>query len=126
MASMEMMRRYVDHLTAGEFEAAAEYWADDIVGHVSGDNATSGTYTGKEGGAAYAAKIAGRYDSIQIEEHDLLVSDQHAVLIAVSHSERNGQKHSSNSVVVYHTEGDKITEFWAIPVDQKAMDDFLS
>ena len=126
MASMEMMRRYLDHLTAGEFEAAAEYWADDIVGHVSGDNATSGTYTGKEGAVAYAAKIAGVYDSIRIEEHDLLVSDQHAVLLAVSHSERNGKRHSSSTVVVYHTEGDKITEFWAIPVDQKAMDAFLS
>ena len=126
MASTEMMRRYVDHLAAGEFEAAAGYWSDDIVGHVPGDNPTSGTYTGKEGAAAYAAKIADMYDSIQIEEHDLLVSDQHAVLIAVGHGERNGARHSWNAVVVYHTEGDKITEFWAIPEDQKAMDDFLS
>ena len=126
MASMEMMRRYLDHLTAGEFEAAAEFWADDIVGHVFGNNPTSGTYTGKEGAAAYTAKLMGIIDSSQIEEHDLLVSDQHAVLLAVGHSERNGRHLSSKTVVVYHTEGDKITEYWAIPVDQKALDDFLS
>ena len=31
MASMEMVRRYLDHITAGEFEAAMDYWADDVV-----------------------------------------------------------------------------------------------
>ena len=126
MASMEMMRRYVDHLTAGEFEEAAEYWADDIVGHVFGDNALSGTYAGKQGAAAYGAKAMSMVDSNQIEEHDLLVSDQHAVLLAVGHSKRNGKQISSKTVIVYHTEGDKITEWWAVPQDQKALDEFLS
>ena len=126
MASLEMMRRYLDHITAGELEAAGEYWADDMVGHVSGNNATSGTYIGKEGAAAYAAKLTAIVDSNQIEEHDLLVSDQHAVLLAVGHSERNGKHLSSKTVVVYHVEDDKITEYWAIPQDQKALDDFLA
>ena len=126
MSSMEMMRRYIDHIKAGEFEAAAEYWSDDIVGHVSGNNVTSGTYTGKEGTIAYGAKVMGILDSNQIEEHDLLVSDEHAVLIAESHGERNGSHFSSKTVVVYHIADEKITEFWVIPENQKAFDDFLS
>ena len=126
MASMEMMRRYLDHVFAGEFEAAARYWADDIVEYVSADSATSGTYPGIEAMAAYWAKAMGMVDSFQTEEHDLLVSDQHAVLLAVGRRERNGNHLSSNMVVIYHTEGDKITEIWNITQDQKSLDEFLS
>jgi len=126
MVSMEMMRSYLDHITAGEFEAAMGYWADDIVIHVSGNNPTSGTYTGKEAAAGWAAQAVGAVDSVQIDEHDLLVGDEHAVLLNTSHSERNGKHQTSNGVVVYHTEGDKITEAWIINEDQRAVDEFLA
>ena len=128
MASMDMeaMRRYLNHITAGEFEAAMDYWADDIVVHVSGNNPTSGTYTGKEAAAGYTAQAVGAVDSVQIDEHDVLVSDQHAVVLSTTHAERNGQHLASNTVVVYHTEGDQVTELWIIPEDQRAVDEFFS
>ena len=126
MGSMEMMRSYLDHITAGEFEAAMGYWADDIVIHVSGNNPTSGTYTGKEAAAGWAAQAVGAVDSIQIDEHDLLVGDEHAVVLSTTHSERNGKHLTSNGVVVYHTKADKITEFWIINEDQRAVDEFLT
>ena len=126
MVSKEMMRSYLDQVTAGEFEAAMGYWADDIVIHVSGNNPTSGTYTGKEEAAGWAAAAAGAVDSVQIDEHDLLVSDEHAVLLSTTHAERNGKHQTSNSVVVYHIEGDKITEVWIINEDQRAVDEFMA
>ena len=126
MPSMEMMRSYLDLITAGEFEAAMDFWADDVVLHVSGDNPTSGTYTGKEAAAGYSAKVLGAVDSVQIEEHDLLVSDEHAVLLSTTHVERAGKHFTSNAVAVYHTEGDKVTEVWVINEDQRAVDEFLS
>ncbi len=126
MVSMEMMRIYLDHITASEFEAAMGYWADDIVVHVSGNNPTSGTYTGKEAAAGWAAQAVGAADSVQIDEHDLLVGDEHAVVLSTSHSERNGKHLTSNGVVVYHTGGDKITELWIINEDQRAVDEFLT
>jgi len=124
--SMEMMRSYLDLITAGEFEAALDYWADNVVLHVSGDNPTSGTYTGKQAAAGYIAKAMGTVDSVRIEEHDLLVSDDHSVVLSTSHAERKGKTLTSNAAVVYHTEGDKITEIWIINEDQKANDEFLS
>ena len=126
MASMDMMRSYVDLLTAGDFEAVREYWADDIVIHVPGDNLTSGTYTGKEAAAGYGVKVMGLVDSVQFEEHDLLVSDEHAVLLTTTHAERGGKHLTSNAVAVYHTDGDKVTEVWIINEDQQANDEFLS
>ena len=126
MVSMEMMRSYLDQFTAGEFEAAMGYWADDIVIHVSGNNPISGTYTGKEAAVRYAAAVVGAVDSYKIDEHDLLVGDEHAVLLSTTHSERNGKHLTSNGVVVYHTEGDKVTEVWIINVDQRAVDEFMA
>ncbi len=126
MGSTEMMRSYLDHVTAGEFEAAMGYWADDIVIHVSGNNPTSGTYTGKEAAVGWAAAAVGAVDSIQFDEHDLLVGDEHAVLLSTTHSERNGKHLTSNGVVVYHTDGDKVTEVWIINEDQGAVDEFLA
>ena len=126
MVSMEMMRSYLDAITSGEFEAAMGYWADDIVIHVSGDNVTSGTYSGKEAAVGYAAAAVGAVDSIQIDEHDLLVGEEHAVLLNTTHSERNGKHMTANGVVVYHTEGDKITEVWIMNEDQTAVDKFLA
>ena len=102
------------------------YWADNIVIHVSGNNPTSGTYTGKEAAAGWAAAAAGAVDSMQIGEHDLLVGDEHAVLLNTTHAERNGKHQTSNGVVIYHTEGDKITEVWIINEDQRAVDEFMA
>ena len=93
---------------------------------MSGNNTISGTYTGKEAAVGYTAKAVGAVDSIHIEEHDVLVGDQHAVVLSTSHLERNGQHLTSNTVVVYHTAGDKVTEFWVIPEDQRAVDEFLA
>ena len=126
MASMEMIRSYLDHITAGEWEAATDFWADNIVGHVSGDNPTSGTYTGKEAFTGYLQQVLGMVDSIQVDEHDLLVSDDHGVVLSTTHADRGGKHLASNRVVVYHTEGDKITELWIIDEDQQAVDEFLS
>jgi len=126
MASKEMMRRYLDLITAGEFAAATEYWADDLVGHMSGNNPTSGTYTGKKAWIEWSVAAVAMQDSVRVEEHDLLVSDDHAVVLATMHAERSGKQLSYNRIAVFHTEGEKITEAWLIDDDQEAVDDFLS
>ena len=48
------------------------------------------------------------------------------MVLSTTHSERSGKHLTSNAVVVYHTEGDKITEFWIINEDQRAVDEFLT
>ncbi len=122
----EVMRAYLDRITAGDFQGAMEFYADDMVAHVGGRNPTSGVYDGKAAFGEYLARATGMVDSISIGEHDLLTSDAHAVVLSTMDAERGGAALSSNRVVVYHVAGGKITELWIIDADQAAVDEFMS
>lgn len=127
MAAIEdVMRRYLDRITAGDFQGATEFYDEELVAHVAGHNATSGVYRGKAEFAGYLAQATGMVDSMRIEEHDLVVSDNHAVVLNTLHAQRGENSLSSNRVVVYHLSGDKITELWIIDEDQRAVDAFLA
>ena len=52
-----------------------------------------------------------------VEAHDLLVSDDHAVTLSVWHVKKGDRAEALNHVIVYHAEGDKISELWIIPED---------
>ncbi len=125
-SNLELMRSYMDLMVAGDFQAAMDYFADDIVAHQSGQNPWSGVYRGKAEWGEALAKITGSVDSFRIEEHDLLASGDHAVVLAKVSFELGGKTYEGNRVVVYHIAGDKITELWVIDEDQQALDDFLS
>lgn len=122
----DAMRGYLDRITAGDFQGAMEYYSDDVVAHVGGHNPTSGVYNGKAAFAQYLAEATGSVDSLRIEEHDLLTSDAHAVVLNTMHAERGGTALSSDRVVVYHVSEGKITELWIIDADQAAVDEFMS
>ena len=77
MVSYEMMRTYLDMIVAGDFEGAEAHYTDDIVVHFAGWKDTHGK-------AEYTAALGammGMIDLLQVEEHDLLVSDDHAVVL---------------------------------------------
>lgn len=124
-STADVMRTYLDRITSGDFEGAVEFYHDDLVAHVSGHNPTSGTYEGKAAFVSYLGEATGRVESMRIEEHDLLVSDDHAVVLNTMHAERSGATLDSQRVVVYHLSGDKITELWVIDQDQAAVDAFF-
>ncbi len=122
----EVMRAYLDRITAGDFQGAMEFYADDVVAHVGGRNPTSGVYDGKAAFGQYLADATGMVDSLRIEEHDLLTSDAHAVVLNTMHAERGGTTLGSDRVVVYHVADGKISELWIIDADQAAVDEFMS
>ncbi len=123
--TLEVMREYLNRMTAGDFEGATAFYADDLVAHIGGHSPTSGVYGSKAEFAGYLAQATGMVDSMRIEEHDLLASDDHAVVLSIMHAERGGKSLSSNRVVVYHLSGDKITELWVVDEDQRAVDEFF-
>ena len=126
MGNYETIQAYVGHVAAQDWEAAKGFFADDLVAHVGGHNSLSGTYEGAEAFMGYLSQATAMLDSLEIVPHDLLASDDHAVALATITSTRGGQTMSSDRVVVYHLDGDKITELWIVDSDQKAVDDFLS
>lgn len=123
MADYDTMRRYLDTIVAGEFEKAAEFFSDDIVVHFSGWRETKGK-------AEYQTAVMdmlSMVDSMSVEEHDLLVSDDHAIVLNAWHIKKGDRDEKANHVVIYHTDGaGKISEIWVIAEDQAKMAELMS
>ena len=75
---------------------------------------------------AFMGRLMGIIDSLSIEEHDLLVSDDHAVLLSRATTTQGDRSITGNSVAVYHLSGDKISEVWIINEAQQDADEFLA
>ena len=122
MASYEMMRSYLDKIVAGDFEGAEAHYTDDVTVHFAGWKDTHG----KEEYTAAVGEMMGMVDSLQVEEHDLLVSDDHAVVLNDWHIVKGDRDERVNHVVIYHTDGDKISEIWVVAENQAVMDELMS
>lgn len=121
MAEYEMMRSYLDRIVAGDFEGAEEFYADDVTVHFPGWKDTHG----KDDYTAAIGELMSRVDSLEVEEHDLLVSDDHAVVLNAWHITKGDRDERSNHVIVYHSEGEKITEIWVVAENQALMAELL-
>ena len=122
MASYDMMRSYLDMIVAGDFEGAESYYTDVVVVHFAGWKDT----LGKDEYNAALGEMMGMVDSLQVEEHDLLVSDDHAVVLNDWHITKGDRDERVNHVVIYHTDGDKISEIWVVAEDQQTMNELMS
>jgi ketosteroid isomerase-like protein len=123
---MGLMRAYLDQVVAGDLEGAAGYYTDDVVFHWAGTGPVAGDHAGKAAYLAALQKLQQIVDSTSVEEHDLLVSDGHAVVLGRGTYVRGEGSISTDRVVVYHFRGDKISEVWVVDVDQAGVDAFLS
>jgi len=116
------MRSYLDLIVAGDFAGAMDYFTDDVVVHFAGWK----DFNGKEEYSAAIGELMGMADSIEIEEHDLLVSDDHAVVLNSWHIKKGDRDEHANHVVIYHTDGDKIKEIWVVAEDQAIMAELMA
>jgi ketosteroid isomerase-like protein len=126
MANYDMMRSYLDMITAGDFVAAEQYYADDVRVHIKGHNLASGDYTGHSDYTEAMGKLMNAVDSLTVEEHDLLVGEAHAVVLSRWHTTRGRETTTLDHVIVYHLGGDQISEIWIIPEDSEKDAAFLS
>ena len=108
-----------------DFDAAREFWADDIVYHFSGTSHLAGDHKGFQAVQALFAQLV--EFNVQITEvHDVLASDEHVVALVRGTASRQGKQLTINQANVYNVRDGKITEAWLLPTDQSAVDEFLS
>ena len=115
-------RAWVDH----DFEAAVALWADDVVHHVAGRHRLAGTFLGTR---AYLdhhrvafAELGGTVDLVAV--HDVLASPDHAVALVSMRAVRGDRSFDFDRVVVYHGDGDRITETWSLDSDPEGLAEF--
>ena len=123
----DVARNATEALSKGDMEGFLSLHADDTVVHFPGRGPMAGDHRGKDGVAKMFQQQMQILDSPpEIENHDILASDDHAVVLNKSRATRGGKILEQDQVVVLHIEGGKIAEVWLQFSDQQAMDEFAS
>ncbi len=103
-------------------EAVAHLFDEATVWHLPGRHPMSGDHRGRE-----AVLAAMRYfEGIQLELHDVVAGDEHAVALLRASGSRNGRTYRALEVDVFHIRGGKVAEFWSFSEDQRLTDEFWS
>jgi ketosteroid isomerase-like protein len=121
----DLTRKGYEAFGKGDMQTVSDLFADDIVWHVPGRSSLSGDYKGKDqvfGLFARLVELTG--GTFRLELHDVLANDDHAVVLAESHAEREGRVLNDRGVNVLHLSDGKVTEFWGHAGDTYAVDEF--
>jgi ketosteroid isomerase-like protein len=121
------LRKGYDAFIKGDIDTVMTLLTDDILWHVPGRNPLSDDYSGKEEVGGFFGKLMELSNgTFQVEVHDVLANDEHAVGLVKLSAERDGKTLQSNDVHVWHVRDGKFSEFWAQPSDQYEFDEFWS
>ena len=111
-------------VSAGDVDALAELCADDLVWYASGRGPRAGTHRGRDEVLGYLASLGEAVDQFDSTLENLLVGGNLvAVLFRVSGA-RKGRKLDTGFILLFHIEASRLTEVWAVPRDQYAVDEF--
>jgi len=104
-----------------------QYFAENIVWHVTGTGPLAGDYEGAAQVIGQLGKISELTDgSVQPQVHDVLVSDDHTVVLVTISAERAGKRLQFKLVHVIHAENGKATEVWTHSADPGGTAQFWS
>ncbi len=99
-----------------------ELFSEDVVWHLPGAHPLSGDHRGRD--AVFAAMRT--FEGIQLELHDVLASDEHAVALLRARGSRKEKQYGALEIDVFHIKDGRISEFWSFSEDQRLTDEFWS
>ena len=114
--NLDMMKKVYAAFGTGDVETAGSYWTDDAVHHYPGRSILAGTHQGVEDSIAFAQKM------FELTEGKLTMEVLDA-LLSTSY-ERQGKSLHMMFVNTVRIEDGRIAEFWTLPQDQYAVDEF--
>jgi hypothetical protein len=100
-----------------------EIFSQDIVWHLPGTHPASGDHRGRD--AVFAAMAT--FDGfVQLELHDVVANDEHAVALLRATGHRKGKQYDALEIDTFHIKDGKVTEFWSFSEDQRMTDEYWS
>jgi uncharacterized protein (TIGR02246 family) len=117
----EAVRRAYDAMNRRDVDGFVAVFADDAVWHGSGMEIRGNQAIGELVGKLMEASG----DTLHIELHDVLVSENHVVALQVTTAERKGRRLADRVVYIFHMENGKIAEAW-FNGDPRIQDEFWS
>jgi uncharacterized protein len=104
-----------------------QFLADEVIWHIAGTGPLAGVYEGVEqviGQLRKISELAG--GTVQPQVHDVLVNDDHTVVLVSIVAERSGGHLQLNLVHVIHAANGKATEVWTHSSDPGGAAQFWS
>jgi len=119
-------RRGYEAWNSGDLDFIREYFTEDAVLHLAGNNAMSGTYRGRDAVMDALARDSQGWGP-HAEMETILASDDHVIAFFQVTSERDGKTLDVvlAQAIKFNAEG-KVTEAWFLPNDQRGYDQFFS
>lgn len=122
---VEIIKRGHKAFNERDFDTLKECFTEDVRWHTPGRSPMAGTIEGRD------ALISGFFEPqkdapVRLETHDVLANGEHLVSIATLHVDAGGEAKSFGVAEVCHTRDGKISERWALSMDQQGMDEALS
>jgi ketosteroid isomerase-like protein len=126
VTEIELVRKGYDAFVAGDMEWLNDHLHENVVWHVPGDNPQSGDHRGREQTLAALARAV--EDAVpELDIHDVAAGEDHVVaLLRVTWRKPDDRTFSTNTVQVFHLDGDRLVESWLITEDQPGLDAFLN
>ena len=123
--NVNLLRAGYDAFGKGDMEAVRKLFSPNIIWHVAGRSPLAGTYKGIDEVFGFFAEIVRQSEgTFQIELHDVIANDQHAIAMTVDRAQREGKTLHASGVGVYHIAGGAVTEAWFTSQDPYAEDEF--
>lgn len=115
------LRDVYDAFGKGDLETVRQHWTDDITFHVKGLSGLDGDYRGADAVIGFFGKLMeATGGTFRLDLHTILADDEHAVVLATEHAERNGQSRAADVVHISHIQDGKTREFWAAYPDPES------
>ena len=115
-------RRLNDAFENADFQAMDTLIADDVVWHQIG----APDLRGKQALREAPQPGAGADYDIKGKAHDILASDDHAVVLTEVTATRAGRSMSYRTAEIYHIRNGQVTERWAFSDDTAAITRFFA
>jgi ketosteroid isomerase-like protein len=125
-ANYEAVRRYCDAWLAGDVSAIVDCYAEHLTLHYFGRSPLAGEHVGKQAALAVLFQVQQRPKRKPLAIHDVLASDDHAIVMARERFEREGRVCELNRLLVYNVRDGKLVECWIYDADQRLVDEFLA
>ena len=122
--SAKLARMVWEAVSSSDTETVSRCCAEDLIWHASGRGSRSGDYRGVDAIFDYLAAIGDaveRFDSRL--DHILVGTDLVAVLFHVT-GERHDKVLDTDFILLFRVEDGRVSEIWAVPRDQHAVDEF--
>lgn len=121
--NVEAARAALEAFRRGDSEALAASIAEDAVWHIPGSNRFSGSFEGRAAIMNRFQEQAAAGFNISIDEiHDMVGGEDHVVALVRTTASASGGSATGNTVFVFHVEGGRATEFWALSEHQAEID----